>query len=149
MKLETIHDLWATDSVIDESALDAESLKIPQITSKYLKQFSIERMRLRQMEGEHKRLELEKREFYTQGPTEEQHKKGWALPARGKISTGMVLKDDVKAYLEGDEHLIKSLLEIAYQQEKVDLLTKIVDSLNKRSFHIKNAIEFLRWTQGG
>ena len=31
MKLEDIQELWSSDSVIDDTELDAESIKIPEI----------------------------------------------------------------------------------------------------------------------
>ncbi len=143
MKLEEIHELWALDSQIDESELDAESLKIPQLHSKYYKIYNIERMILRRLEGEYKTLSLEKYEFYTQGPTDEQHKRGWKLPAKG-----MILKNEVDRYLEADRDIIAMSLKIALQREKVDLLHSIIGNINSRSFHIRDCIEFLKWSQG-
>ena len=36
MKLEDIQELWSSDSVIDDTELDAESIKIPEIhTTQY------------------------------------------------------------------------------------------------------------------
>ena len=149
MTLEEIFRHWEDDSKINESALDRESLKIPQLHSKYFKIFSAERLRLKEMQGKHKQLLLNKSEFLTQGPTEEQHKMGWQLPARGALGKGMILKTEVEKYLDADQMIIDSNLKIAYQQEKVSLLESIIDNLNRRSFVIKNAIEFIRWTQGG
>ena len=37
MDIDEIHDLWSVDCKIDDLELDQESLKIPQLHSKYMR----------------------------------------------------------------------------------------------------------------
>jgi len=144
MLLSEIESLWAEDAKIDETRLDHESLKTSQLHSKYYKIFSEERGRLWSMQAEFKQLKLEKQVFLMEGPTEEQHKAGWVLPARGKV-----IRQDVPMYLDADPQIIEAGRKLEYQNEKINLLESIIDSLNRRSYSIKNAIAFMQWTQGG
>ena len=43
--LDDLFDLWAEDSKIDRTELGEESIKIPQLHSKYYKLYSTERLK--------------------------------------------------------------------------------------------------------
>jgi Recombination, repair and ssDNA binding protein UvsY len=143
MKLEDIYAEWEKDSKIDATELGTESIRIPELHNKYFKMFSNERLLLRKYEADMKSLKLEKYEFYTQGPTRESQEKGWTMPARG-----MILKQEMPMYMEGDRELIDMSLKIGYQQEKIELLESIIKSLTNRGFQIKAAIDWHRFTMG-
>ena len=49
MKLEDIQELWHRDSEIDYTELGTESIRTPQIHDKYLKIFTDERIRLKEL----------------------------------------------------------------------------------------------------
>ena len=71
MKLDEIQTMWVSDSQIDRTELGEESLKIPQLHSKYYNLFSAERMALRKMEQEYKELYRIKFEYYNGTISEE------------------------------------------------------------------------------
>lgn len=144
MKFEDIFDEWKRDSEIDQTDLGNESLRIPKLHHKYYMMLLSERSSLRKLEAQMKQLKLSKYEFYSQGHTEETKKLGWELPPRG-----IILKADIPMYLEADKDIIDLSLRIGVQGEKVDFLDSILKSLQTRNFLIKNAIDFLRWTNGG
>lgn len=143
MKLEAIFALWEEDSKIDRTCLDTESLRIAELHHKYYKIYTNERLLLRDLESQLKVLKLEKQEFYTQGPTKETQEKGWKLPPIGKI-----LRQDVASYIDADPDIIKLALKIGIQHEKISLLESIIDLISKRGFQIKNAIDYLKFTNG-
>jgi len=142
MTLEDIMEMWSKDCDIDRTELGEESLKIPQLHSKYYKLFSTERLRLRKMEADFKTLKFEKYEFYTQGPNEDTPRE-WKLPSRG-----LILKSDIPMYMESDGDIIDTSLKIGYQQEKVEYLEAAIKSLVNRGYSIKNAIDWHRFTHG-
>lgn len=144
MKLADIQELWNKDSEIDNTDLGNESLKISKIHNKYYNIYINEKLVLKKYETDLKELKLSKYEFYTQGPTKEQKELNWELPPVGKI-----LKSDVNSYIEADSDIIKLTLKIGMQHEKVQFIDSIIKSLNGRSFNIKNAIEWNKFTQGG
>ena len=143
MKLETIYEEWNKDSEIDMTDLGNEAIKIPKLHHKYFQMYTAEKMLLRKYEAEMKTLKLSKYEFYTQGPSKESRERGWELPARG-----MILKQEMPMYLEGDKELIELSLKVGLQQEKVELLESIIKSLTNRGFQIKSAIDWNKFTMG-
>ena len=137
--IEEIHELWSKDANIDDLELDLESLKIPQLHSKYMKILNGENVQLSKMQYSHKALERDKLEYYQGKMCEEDlQERGWQPLAL------KVLRGDAPKYVEGDKDVIRHLIQIADQKEKVILLRSIVESVNSRSFIINNAI---RWKQ--
>jgi hypothetical protein len=143
MKLEEIYTEWDADSDIDTTDLGTESIKIPKLHNKYYKLYTSEKLLLRKYEAEMKSLKLAKYEFYTQGPSAETKELGWEMPSRG-----MILKQEMPMYMEGDREIIALSLKIGLQQEKVELLESIIKSLVNRGFQIKSAIDWHKFTMG-
>jgi hypothetical protein len=143
MTLEEIFNIWKEDCEINPSELGYAALELAKLHQKYYKFLSFERLNHKKLQGELKKLRLEKQEFFLDGPTESQIQLGWKLPSKGRI-----LKSDVNAYIEGDDDIIKLNLKIAYQAEKVELLTDIIKTISNRGFHIKSAIDWARFQTG-
>jgi len=59
-----------------------------------------------------------------------------------------VLKPDMDKYLDADEDLIKSNSKIEYYQAMLSYLDSILKTILNRTYQIKNAIEFMRFTAG-
>jgi len=147
MKLERIQELWSEDAKIDRDRLDEESLKIPQLHSKYYTLFSSERLTMKRMESDLDILKSQRYEFYDATISEEDlDERGWSEEFKnfGK----KVLKSDIGRYLESDRYIIESNLKLALQKEKCLFLESILESIRFRSPSIKNAIDFLRFTNG-
>jgi len=143
MKLEEIHELWSIDSQLDQLELDSTALSIAKLHHKYYEILSKEKLILRKIESEAKCLRLDKYEFYTDGPTQDQIEMGWKLPAKGKI-----LRADVAMYLDGDSDIIQTNLRVAYQQEKINLLESIIKTISTLGWQVKSAIDFRRMQAG-
>ena len=143
MKLDDIFSAWDEDSEIDRNHLDDESLKLSKLHKKYHEIFTNERLLLRKYESDLKVLRLEKFEFYTQGPTQETQAKGWKLPPIGKI-----IRSDANTYVDADKDVIDLSLRIGLQHEKISLLDSIIKTIMGRSFNIKNALDFIKFTSG-
>ena len=107
MKLEEIYEEWKKDSEIDQTNLAEESIRIPKLHHKYFQVYSSEKLLLKKYEADMKALKLAKYEFYTQGPSKETQDKGWEMPARG-----MILKQEMPMYMEGDQDIIDMSLKI-------------------------------------
>jgi hypothetical protein len=143
MKLEDIENEWAQDCKIDRSDLTEESLKIPELHNKYYKIYIKEKVQNKKLETDLDTLIKSKREYYNGELSEEELKEyGW------EQFDLTVLKKDIDYYINADPDIIKSKLSLALQSEKVQFLYSILHSLNSRSFNIKNAIEFLKFTNG-
>jgi hypothetical protein len=143
MKLEEIQLLWEKDSSIDRTELGEESLRIPQLHSKYFKIFSAERMTLRKLEHDLKTLYREKFEYFNGTLDEETlRSNGWD-PNPLKI-----LRSDIPMYLDSDKEYSTLQLRIEMQKEKVDFVESIIKSLTTRGYQIKSAIEWEKFKVG-
>jgi len=143
LKLEEILDAWKIDAKIDEAAVDKESLAIPQLHHKYLKMFTRENLLLKKMRATHDQLVLNKQEYYSGRMCQEDLDTfGWhPFPHR-------VIKQDIPRYLDGDDEIIASRLKNDYQREKVDAIKSIMSTINNRSFHINNFINWQKFLSG-
>lgn len=143
MKLEEIEALWEHDIKIDRTELDSESLKIPSLHSKYYKIYLREKVQLKAEEQTYKQFYKLKHEYYTGKLSQsELNELGWE-PFQ------FVLKNDLQVYMDSDKELSERLLKLNVQKEKVEFLADIIKTLNTRGFLIKNAIDYIRWTNGG
>lgn len=143
MKLSEIQDMWALDAKVDRTELGEESLRIPQLHSKYYNLFSNERMVLRQMETSYKELYKLKFEYYNGTISEEDlRQNGW------EPFMLRVLKSDINVYIQADPDLGKQQMKIDIQQEKVDFLESIIKNLPARGYQIKAALDWEKFKVG-
>jgi hypothetical protein len=140
MKIEEIRDLIEKDSVIDQSALDAESIRIPYLHSKWYGIFIDELKILKGIEQEWNRLVKEKTEYYLGKADDSVYEQ--------KPLYHKVLKQDLDVYLKADDDLMKLEGKRSIQQIKVDMIEEFIKSINQRSFNIRNAIEFMKFKNG-
>ena len=143
MKLDEIYAEWKKDSEIDMTALGDESLKIPKLHHKYFQVYSSEKLLLRKYEAELKQLKLAKYEFYTQGPSKESLERGWDMPAKG-----MILKQEMPMYLEGDKDMNRLKGRIQLQEERVEYIESTVKAIANRGWLIRNAIDWKKFLGG-
>lgn len=143
MTIDEIHEKWANDAKIERDELADESMKIPQLHSKYLKIYSAERLKLKGIDFQHKELLRLKHEYYVGTISDEDLiERGWQ-PNPLKI-----MRSDIQMYIDADKDIIELLQKRAVQQEKVDLCNEILKSINTRGFQIKNAVDWIRFTNG-
>ena len=64
MKLSELQQHWRVDCQIDELSLDIESLKLPNLHSKYITYWNEETLNYKKLQGEHKILYKLKWEYY-------------------------------------------------------------------------------------
>ena len=140
MTLEELQAEADKDLVIDDTELDTESLKTPILHNKYLQYYNKFNLLLKKSQWEERTLQREKWEYYT----------GKSDPSvyKEKPFDLKVLKNDVHIYINADEDIQKIQAKIIYQEAIVNYLEQILRMINNRSFTIKNAIEWRRFTSG-
>lgn len=143
MTLDQILTDWTEDSELDIIEIDEEARKTVSLHSKYIRLYSIENLNKIKLETQFKRLKLEKFEYYFKGSTNETQAKGW------KTISLPIIKPDIPMYLDADPEMIKASLELAYQNEKVDLLKDIIKQISTRNYIIKSVVDFKRFAKGG
>jgi Recombination, repair and ssDNA binding protein UvsY len=141
MTLEHYADLWEKDADIDQSNAGEESLRIPVLHHKYMKQLSIERMKKNRLVEKHKIL-ISKIEGYYRGQID-----GKDIGREPYLLTHRT-NDEIRRKLEADEELIRYNIAIMQQEEIVQFLISVIAQINQRNYIIKNYIDFLKFTNG-
>ena len=98
MDLNKIQEMWEKDSKMDPDNLHEESLKIPQLHSKYYTIYNMTIMLREKAKHSHDKLRLERYQFYTgKAPREVYEEESFNHRVTGK--------DSIQRYLEADEKL--------------------------------------------
>jgi len=140
MTFDELQELADKDLKINDTELDLESLKTPQLHNKYMKFHNQYTNLLKKAEQDLARLTREKWEYYT----------GKADPSvyQQKPFNIKLLKPDVDKYLKSDDDLIKLEQKVTYVQSVVDYLDRTIKIISNRGFQIKNAIDWRKFTSG-
>ena len=140
MTLEELQESANRDLKIDDTDLGTESINIPILHNKYLQHFNKFSLLLKKAEYEQKVLRRQKWEYYT----------GKSDPSvyKEKPFDLKILKSDVHIYMDSDEDLQRADQKAAYLNQVVKYLEQVLRSINNRTFLIKNAIEWKKFTSG-
>lgn len=143
MNLENIKKMVEQDSVIDQTQLDTESLRLPQLHNKYLNLFHDCKLITERKRNEYYRMRRIKWEYYTGKLDDETlNLYGWE-PFQLKI-----LKQDLPIYMESDEDLIKLADVLTYYKELCNYLESVVKEITFRHNKIRNAIDWQKFLGG-
>ena len=141
MNLEQIQEMWEKDSKIDPDNLHDESLKIPQLHSKYYTLYNtITLLRERAREQDNK-VRLERYNYYTGKATAEVYAEE---PFPYKVRE----KDAIQRHLEADDKMNKVDMKIKYYDIMLKFLEEIIRNISGRTYQIKNAIEWNKFQAG-
>jgi len=141
LNLDEIQDMWQRDSVIDPDNLHDESLKIPQLHSKYYTLYNTITLLREKARETYNRVRLERYNYYTgKAPAEVYVDEPFPYKVREK--------DAIQRHMEADERLNKIDLKIRYYDIMLKFLEEVIKMISNRSYQIKNSIEFLKFTAG-
>ena len=140
MDLEQLQLEADKDLKINDTELDLESLKTPQLHNKYMKHYTKFKLLLTRTEDELKTIKRDKWEYYT----------GKADPSvyQAKPFDLKIMRTDIDKYLEADIDIQKLSQKVAYLVTVVDFLDRTLRVVVNRTYTIKNAIEWRRFTSG-
>ena len=141
MNLDQIQEMWERDSQIDPDNLHDESLKIPQLHSKYYTLYNTITLLREKARETYNRVRLERYNYYTgKAPTEVYIEEPFPYKVRDK--------EALQRYLDADEKLNKVDLKIRYYDVQLKFLEEIIKNVSNRTFQIKNAIEWNKFQAG-
>lgn len=143
MLFDDIKKMAEIDLKFNETDLDTESLRIPQLHGKYLNLLYDEKLVLRKWRNELSSLIKLKWEYYTGKMSEEQLKELNWQPFELRI-----LKQDIELYMESDADLIQKKDRVFVQEEKVLYLESIIKMISNRQYHIRDAITWRKFING-
>ena len=141
MTLDEIQDMWKRDAVIDPDNLHDESLKIPQLHSKYYTVYNTISLMREKARDQKSKIKLERYNYYTGKAEPEVYEKD---PFPYKVRE----KDAIQRHLDADERLTTIDLKIRYYDTTLKFLEEIIRTISNRTYQIKNAIEFMRFNAG-
>ncbi len=140
MDLEQLQELADKDLKINDTELDIESLKTPQLHNKFMKHLTKFKLLLSKSQIEYYTLRKEKWEYYTgKAPQQVYAEKPFNLK---------ILKTDIDKYLDADPELVKYKQKVEYIQTVIDFLDRTIKQIANRGFQIKNAIDWRKFTSG-
>jgi|TARA_B100000073_G_scaffold71787_1_gene53507 hypothetical protein len=141
MNLDKIQEMWQKDSVIDPDNLHDESLKIPQLHSKYYTLYNTITLLREKARESYNRVRLERHNFYTgKAPADVYVTEPFPYKVREK--------DAIQRYLDADEKLNTIDMKIKYYDTELKFLEEIIKTVANRTFQIKNAIEWQKFQAG-
>ena len=140
MDLEKLQEQADKDLKINDTELDLESLKTPQLHNQYMKHLTKYKLMLSRAETEYSILKKDKWEYYTG--------KADASVYAQKPFDLKILRTDIDKYLDSDEDLQKAKQKVDYLNTTVDFLDRTIRLISNRGFTIKNAIDWRKFTSG-
>ena len=141
MNLDQIQEMWEKDSQIDPDNLHDESLKIPQLHSKYYTLYNTITLLREKARESYNRVRLERYNYYTgKAPAEVYVEEPFPYKVRDK--------EALQRYLDADERLNKVDLKIRYYDVELKFLEEIIKTVSNRTFQIKNAIDWNKFQAG-
>ena len=140
MDLEQLQDLADKKLKINDTELDLESLKTPQLHNEFLKHLTKFKLMLSRAETEYNVLKKDKWEYYTG--------KADAAVYALKPFDLKILRTDIDKYLDADIDLQKAKQKVDYLETTVDFLDRTIRQIANRGFAIKNAVDWRKFTSG-
>ena len=141
MNLDKIQEMWQNDSTIDPDNLHYESLKIPQLHSKYYTVYNTVTLLREKARTQYNQVRLERYNYYT----------GKADPdvyAEEPFPYKVREKDAIQRHMEADEKLNTIDMKIKYYDVTLKFLEEIIRNISGRTYQIKNAIEWQKFQSG-
>ena len=141
MDLDKIQAMWEKDSHIDPDNLHDESLKIPQLHSKYYTLYNTITLLREKAREQYSKVRLERYNYYTGKATAEVYAEE---PFPYKVRE----KDAIQRHLEADDKMNKIDMKIKYYDVMLKFLEEIIRAVSNRTYQIKNAIEWNKFQAG-
>ena len=141
MNLEQIQDMWEKDSKIDPDNLHDESLKVPQLHSKYYTLYNTITLLRERAREQYSKVRLERYNYYTgKAPAEVYAEEPFPYKVREK--------DAIQRHLDADDKMNKVDMKIKYYDIMLKFLEEVIRAVSNRTYQIKNAIEWNKFQAG-
>lgn len=144
MKLTEIQEQWQEDARIDQTNLGNESVRVPLLHAKYITVLSTIKLQLRKAESSYYNMRRLKYRYYRgEMSRDELEQEGWQ-----QFQGNKPLKNEMDELLQCDADLLAQQDKIEYFKTVVYTLEQIIRSINSRTWDIKSAIEWTKFTNG-
>jgi len=142
--LEELQNMWQIDCKVDELNLGQESTRIPELHSKYLNLLTTYRLQCRKAQSDMQKMRRLKWKFYRgELDQKELNDLGWE-----QYLGNAPLNNQMNEFLDTDDDIIRLTDKLEYVNTCFTLCESVMKSINNRSFDIKNAIEWTKFSNG-
>ena len=141
INLDKIQSMWQEDCKIDIDNMHEESIKVPQLHSKYheiLNNLILLRTKAQKIQ---KSVRHERYEYYSGKADPEVYEKE---PFPKKLRD----KDALIRYMDADERLTEANLKFEYYNLMINYIESILKQISNRTYQIKNSIEWHKFQAG-
>lgn len=132
---------WEKDAEIDKTSLDSASLTVPKLHHKYLSMLMEIKSKKIVMNHKLEAIRKEKELYYSGQATSDVYKE---QPFDLKLKT----KSGVEKHVNTDPEVVKILERLEYMEVLQEGVQHIMEQIKWRNQHIKNAIDWARFTTG-
>ncbi len=136
------------DIILKEDQLVFESLRTPELHNKYLRMLYRCKERLEKEKIRHNQVAHDIECLYSKQLSDDVYKKLSRQPDPPKWLNMVLSKPEIQRYIINNSKYKESLRSLQKWEHRVQFLTKVVETINNRSFHINNAIKMLRFENG-
>ena len=141
INLEKIQSMWQEDCKIDIDSMHEESIKIPQLHSKYHEMLNNLILLRTNAQKIQKRVRHQRYEYYSGKADPEVYEKE---PFPKKVRD----KDALMRYMDADERLTEANLKVEYYNVMINYIESILKQISNRTYQIKNSIEWHKFQAG-
>ena len=141
INLDKIQSMWQEDCKIDIDNMHEESIKVPQLHSKYheiLNNLILLRTKAQKIQ---KSVRHERYEYYSGKADPEVYEKE---PFPKKVRD----KDALIRYMDADDRVSDENLKVEYYDVMINYTESILKQISNRTYQIKNSIEWHKFQAG-
>ena len=141
INLDKIQSMWQEDCKIDIDNMHEESIKVPQLHSKYheiLNNLILLRTKAQKIQ---KSVRHERYEYYSGKADPEVYEKE---PFPKKVRD----KDALIRYMDADDRVSDANLKVEYYDVMINYTESILKQISNRTYQIKNSIEWHKFQSG-
>ena len=141
INLDKIQSMWQEDCKIDIDNMHEESIKLPQLHSKYheiLNNLILLRTKAQKIQ---KSVRHERYEYYSGKADPEVYERE---PFPKKVRD----KDALIRYMDADDRVSEANLKVEYYDVMINYTESILKQISNRTYQIKNSIEWHKFQAG-
>lgn len=136
------------DLTIKRELLAFESMRTPELHNKYLRMLYRCKDKLEEVKIEHNQILHDVEMLYNkQLPDDVYRELARQVPSPKWLDLTMT-KAEIQRYVTNNTQYKNSLRRLHLWQHRVEFLTKVVETINNRSFVINNAVKMIRFENG-
>ena len=141
INLDKIQSMWQEDCKIDIDNIHEESIKVPQLHSKYHEKLNNLILLRTKAQKIQKSVRHERYEYYSGKADPEVYEKE---PFPKKVRD----KDALIRYMDADDRVSDANLKVEYYDVMINYTESILKQISNRTYQIKNSIEWHKFQDG-